>query len=76
MTGSATVCCVDCINCTAVDGWKKCTEGMAVATECVQKWCYSGRLEGVHRVSGCSYRICTKMVLQRTVGRSAQREWL
>ena len=34
MTGSATVCCcIDCINCTAVDGWKKCTEVMAVATE-------------------------------------------
>jgi len=31
-----------CINCTAVDGWKKCTEGMAVATQFVQKWCYSG----------------------------------
>ena len=26
-------CCIDCINCTAVDGWKKCTEVMAVATE-------------------------------------------
>ena len=34
MTSLATVCCcVDSINCTAVDGWKKCTEGMAVATE-------------------------------------------
>jgi len=34
MTGSATVCCcIDCINCTAVDGWKKCTEGMTVATQ-------------------------------------------
>jgi len=30
---SNSVCCIDCINCTAVDGWKKCTEGMAVATE-------------------------------------------
>jgi len=26
-------CCTDCINCTAVDGWKKCTAVMAVATE-------------------------------------------
>jgi predicted nucleic acid-binding Zn finger protein len=26
-------CCIDCINNTAVDGWKKCTEVMAVATE-------------------------------------------
>ena len=26
-------CCIDCINCTAVGGWKKCTEVMAVATE-------------------------------------------
>jgi hypothetical protein len=25
-----------------VNGWKKCTEGMAVATEFVQKWCYIG----------------------------------
>jgi len=34
MTGSATMCCCfDCINCTAVDGWKKCTEVMAVATQ-------------------------------------------
>ena len=30
-------CCIDYINCTAVDGWKKCTEGMAVATEFIQK---------------------------------------
>ena len=43
MTGSATVCfCIDCINCTAVGGWKKCTNVMAVVTEFVQKWCYSG----------------------------------
>jgi len=43
MTGSATVCCcTDCINCTAVGGWKKCTNVMAVVTELVQKWCYSG----------------------------------
>jgi hypothetical protein len=43
MTGSATVCyCIDCINFSAVDGWKKFTEGMAVAEEFVQKWCYSG----------------------------------
>jgi hypothetical protein len=41
MTGSATVCCcIDCINCTAVDGWKKCTKAMTVATELVQKWCH------------------------------------
>jgi len=34
MTVSATVCCcIDYINCTAVDGWKKCTEGVAVATQ-------------------------------------------
>ena len=33
-TSLATVCfCVDFINFTAVDGWQKCTEGMAVATE-------------------------------------------
>ena len=39
MTGSATVCCcIDCINCTAVDGWKKCTGVMAVATEMVLQW--------------------------------------
>ena len=31
-------CCIDYINCTAVDGWKKCTEGMAVATELVLQW--------------------------------------
>ena len=43
MTGSANVCCFTYyINCTAVDGWKKCTEGMAVATELVQKWYTSG----------------------------------
>jgi hypothetical protein len=36
MTGSANVCCcIDCINCTAVDDWKKCTEVMTVATEFV-----------------------------------------
>ena len=39
MTGSATVCCcIDCINCTAVDGWEKCTAVMAVATEMVLQW--------------------------------------
>ena len=33
MTDSATAyCCFDCINCTAVDGWKKCTKVMTVAT--------------------------------------------
>ena len=43
VTGSASVCCcIGCINCTAVDGWKKCTEVMAVATQFVQKWCYRG----------------------------------
>jgi hypothetical protein len=43
MIGSATVCCcTDCINCTAVDGWKKCTEGIAVATQLPQTWCYGG----------------------------------
>jgi hypothetical protein len=42
ITGSETVSCIDCINCTAVDGWKKCTEGMTVATEFVQKLCYGG----------------------------------
>ena len=26
-------CCIDCINCTALGGWKKCTEVMVVATE-------------------------------------------
>jgi hypothetical protein len=57
MTGSATVCCcVDCVNCTAVDGWKKCTGGMAVTTEFVH---YSGRLEGVNRGTGCSYTVCS-----------------
>jgi hypothetical protein len=30
-------CCIDYINCTAGDSCKKCTEGMAVATEFVQK---------------------------------------
>jgi len=34
--------CIDCINCTVVGGWKKCTKVMAVATQLVQKWCYSG----------------------------------
>jgi hypothetical protein len=34
--------CGDCKNGTAVDGWKKCTKVMTVATEFVQKWCYSG----------------------------------
>jgi hypothetical protein len=39
MTGSATVwCCIDCINCTAVDGLEKSTNVMAVATQFVQKW--------------------------------------
>ena len=39
MTGSATVCCcIDCINCTAVDGWEKCTGVMAVASEMVLQW--------------------------------------
>jgi len=33
---------INYINCTAVDGWKKCTEGVAVATQFVQKLCYSG----------------------------------
>jgi len=33
ITCSATVCCcIDYINCTAVDGWKKCTKVMTVAT--------------------------------------------
>ena len=33
MTGSETVCCcIDCINITSVDGWKKCTKVMTVAT--------------------------------------------
>jgi hypothetical protein len=33
MTGSATVCCcIDCINCIVVDGYKKTTKEMAVAT--------------------------------------------
>jgi hypothetical protein len=32
--GSGTVCfCIDCINSTAVDGWKKCTKVTAVATQ-------------------------------------------
>jgi hypothetical protein len=45
MTGSVTVCyCIDYINCTAVDGWKKCTEGMAVATQFVNNWYYSSTL--------------------------------
>jgi hypothetical protein len=35
-------CCIDFINCTAVDGWKKCTGVMTVATEFVKKWGYSG----------------------------------
>jgi len=40
---SATVCsCIDYINCTAVDGYKKCTKVMIVATQFVLKWCYSG----------------------------------
>ena len=30
------------MNCTAMDGRKKYTEVMAVATQFVQKWCYSG----------------------------------
>jgi len=39
MRGSATVCCcIDCINCTAADGWKNSTEGMALATQ----WAVSG----------------------------------
>ena len=29
--------CIDCINCTAVDKWKKCTKLMAVATQFVEK---------------------------------------
>jgi hypothetical protein len=41
MTGCVVVLIVR-INCTAVDGWKKCTKVMTVATEFVQKWCYSG----------------------------------
>jgi len=36
MTGLATVCCcIDCINCTAVDGLKKYTEIMSVAKQFV-----------------------------------------
>jgi len=31
-------CCIDCVNCTAVDGWKKCTGVMAVATEMMLQW--------------------------------------
>ena len=39
MIGSATAyCCIDCINCTEVDGWEKCTGVMAVATEMVLQW--------------------------------------
>jgi hypothetical protein len=39
MTGSATLCCcIDCINCTGVDGWKKYTWVMAVATEMLLQW--------------------------------------
>ena len=37
MTGSANVCFIDYINCTAMDGWKKYTKEMVVATEFVQK---------------------------------------
>ena len=34
MTGLVTVSyCIDYINCTAVDSWKKCTKVMTVATE-------------------------------------------
>jgi len=45
MTGSATVYfIIDYINCTAVEGWKKCTKVMTVATQLVQKGCYSGTL--------------------------------
>jgi len=29
---------IDCINCTAVDGWEKCTGVKAVATEMVLQW--------------------------------------
>jgi hypothetical protein len=29
--------CIDCINCTAVGSWKKCTERMIVATE-FEQW--------------------------------------
>ena len=37
------VCCfIDYTNCTAVDSWKKYTKVMTVATQFVQKWCYSG----------------------------------
>jgi len=43
MTGSANACSyIDFKNCTAVDGFKKCTEVMAVDTQLVQKLCYSG----------------------------------
>jgi len=35
-------CSIDYINCTAVDGWKKYRVKIAVATELVQKWGYSG----------------------------------
>jgi len=38
MTGSANVfCCIDYKNCTVEDGWNKCTKGMAVATQFVEK---------------------------------------
>jgi len=54
MTGSATVCCMDCINCTALDGWKKCTEVMAVATELYRN-CATVALSAVqYRDSCCS----------------------
>jgi hypothetical protein len=36
------VCCIDFMNCTAVDDWKNCTEVMVVATQLVQKLCNSG----------------------------------
>ena len=39
MTGSAIVCCcIDCINCIAVDGWEKSTGVMAVGTDMVLQW--------------------------------------
>ena len=43
MTGLATVCfCIDCINCTAVDGWKNVHKGndcsYKICTEMVLQW--------------------------------------
>ena len=72
MTGSATVCCcIDCIDCTAVDSWKKCTNVMTVATVCtemvLQCHCLLYNVLGSTAIDCCSAFLTVFEVTDRSV---------